>query len=109
MVCFTRAESSTHPAAVAMTDAETFCQNVRNVMPSAALNATIQNIRMMPQREWRERAAAHRERALRHTRPARIRRDRGLPHPIADFLFEYYPFPFALLEKWHPGIGVVLE
>jgi hypothetical protein len=44
-----------------------------------------------------------------HTRPARMRRDRGLPHPIADFLFEYYPFPFSLLEKWHPGIGVTLQ
>jgi hypothetical protein len=32
-----------------------------------------------------------------------------VPHPIADFLFEYYPFPFALLEKWHPGVGVALE
>jgi hypothetical protein len=98
-----------HPATVAMTDAETFCQNLRNVMPSTALSSTHQNIRVMPQREWHERAAAHRERAQLHTRPARMRRDRGLPHPIADFLFEYYPFPFALLEKWHPGIGAVLE
>jgi len=38
-----------------------------------------------------------------------MRRDRGLPHPIADFLFEYYPFPFSLLENWHPGTGLVLE
>jgi hypothetical protein len=38
-----------------------------------------------------------------------MRRDRGLPHPIADFLFEYYPFPFSLLETWHPGTGVALE
>lgn len=109
MVCFTRAESSTHPAAVAMTDAETFCQNARDVMPSAPVGAILNDSRAVPPREWREMATAHRERALRHTRPARMRRDRGLPHPIADFLFEYYPFPFALLEKWHPGIGVVLE
>jgi hypothetical protein len=79
------------------------------VMPSAALSAISQDIRVMPQREWRERAGAHLARAQRHTRPARMRRDRGLPHPIADFLFEYYPFPFSLLEKWHPGIGVALE
>jgi hypothetical protein len=95
--------------AVAMTDAETFCQNGRHLMRSAAVSATYQDIRVMPRHEWRGRAAAHRERAERHTRPARMRRDRGLPHPIADFLFEYYPFPFSLLEKWHPGIGVVLE
>ena len=58
---------------------------------------------------WRERAAAHLERAQRHTLPARQRRERGLPHPIADFLFEYYPFAFALLECWQPGVGVAIE
>ena len=63
----------------------------------------------MPQCEWRARAIAHRERAAHHTQPARMRRDHGLPHPIADFLFEYYPFSFSLLEKWHPGMGVILE
>jgi hypothetical protein len=78
-------------------------------MPSPAVSATFPDIRVMPQREWRERVLAHRARAEVHTRPARMRRDRGLPHPIADFLFEYYPFPFSLLEKWHPGIGVTLE
>ena len=38
-----------------------------------------------------------------------MRRDRGQPHPIVDFLFEYYPFPFSLLENWHPGVGLALE
>ncbi len=38
-----------------------------------------------------------------------MRRDHGEPHPIADFLFEYYPFPFSLLENWHPGMGLALE
>ena len=28
---------------------------------------------------------------------------------MEDFLFEYYPYPLALLEKWHPGVGVTLE
>jgi hypothetical protein len=32
-----------------------------------------------------------------------------VPHPVEDFLFQYYPYPFALLEKWHPGMGVALE
>lgn len=59
--------------------------------------------------DWRDRVEAHRVRAERHTRPARDRRDRGQPHPIADFLFEYYPFPFAFLERWQPGVGVGLE
>lgn len=59
--------------------------------------------------EWRVLAAAHFDRAKVHTGPARERRDRGLPHPIADFLFEYYPYPFAFLEQWHPGIGIEIE
>jgi len=66
------------------------------ISPAAVVTAPI----------WRERARMHRQRAVRHTGPARIRRDRGEPHPIADFLFEYYPFPFALLENWHPGVGL---
>ena len=64
---------------------------------------------VLPTAVWQARAEAHRCRAEGHTLPARSRRDRGVPHPIADFLFEYYPFPFALLEKWHPGVGVALE
>jgi hypothetical protein len=59
--------------------------------------------------EWIGRAAALRARAERHTLPAKKRRDRGVPHPVEDFLFQYYPYPFALLENWQPGIGVALE
>jgi len=58
---------------------------------------------------WQERARVHRERAERHTVPVRHRRERGLPHPIADFLFEYYPFSCSLLERWQPGFGIRLE
>lgn len=58
---------------------------------------------------WRELAAAHRERAERYTLPARKRRDHGESHPVEDFLFQYYPYHFALLEHWHPGCGVALE
>lgn len=36
--------------------------------------------------DWQARAAAHRQHALGHTAPARMRRDRGQPHPILDFL-----------------------
>lgn len=41
-------------------------------------------------------------------RPVRDRRARGVRDPVGDFLFEYYPYPPSLLERWHPGIGVVL-
>ncbi len=59
--------------------------------------------------DWRARAEQHRSRAERITLPARKRRDSGMPHPVEDFLFRYYPFPFALLENWQPGYGVALE
>ena len=59
--------------------------------------------------DWRERAAVHRKRAERHTLPARKRRDSRELNPVEDFLFEYYPYPLALLEKWHPGAGIALE
>lgn len=58
---------------------------------------------------WQHRAAEHRTRAERHTAPARARRDRGMLHPVEDFLFQYYPYPIRLLECWQPGCGVALE
>jgi hypothetical protein len=58
---------------------------------------------------WRESSARHLARVRRFTGPARERKDRGEPHPIADFLFRYYPFPLSLLEQWHPGVGVAVE
>lgn len=58
---------------------------------------------------WTELAAAHLARAERRTLPARKRRDCGVPHPVEDFLFQYYPYPFVLLENWQPGTGVALE
>ncbi len=64
---------------------------------------------ILSEAEWRARAEAHRKRAEKHTLPARKRRDSREPHPVEDFLFEYYPYALALLEKWHPGIGVGLE
>lgn len=51
----------------------------------------------------------HGERAFAHTRPARRRKDHGIPHPIEDFLFQYYPFPLSLLENWQPGASIRLE
>ncbi len=38
-----------------------------------------------------------------------MRRDRGERHPVEDFLFEYYPYPFSLIEQWHPGHGKALR
>jgi len=65
--------------------------------------------RILAAEQWRERMEQHLQRARRFTGPARERRDCGLPHPIADFLYEYYPFPFSTLEQWHPETGTTLQ
>lgn len=44
-----------------------------------------------------------------YTKPTRQRKDCGIPHPIEDFLFQYYPYPLSLLENWQPGVGVVIQ
>lgn len=63
----------------------------------------------LPLSIWQSLATQHRDRAAQYTMPARHRKDRGLAHPIQDFLFNYYPFPLASLENWHPGLHVWLE
>lgn len=57
---------------------------------------------------WRARDAAHVERARELTREHRVRRQRGEKHPVWDFLFTYYGYRPSLLERWHPGAGVML-
>jgi hypothetical protein len=63
---------------------------------------------VLPEAEWRSRAAAHRQRMRRFTGPHRERKQRGEAHPVLDFLFTYYSYRPARLEEWHPGPGVVL-
>ncbi|MFW2513356.1 3-methyladenine DNA glycosylase [Demequina sp. SO4-13] len=58
--------------------------------------------------DWRERAAAHQERADALTADHRARRARNERHAIEDFLFEYYSTKPGRLRRWHPGIGVAL-
>jgi hypothetical protein len=57
---------------------------------------------------WRARQEAHRARVARWTVPHRERRRLGRRHPVLDFLFTYYGHRPGLLERWHPGAGVVL-
>ncbi|MDD7929682.1 3-methyladenine DNA glycosylase [Microbacterium thalli] len=59
--------------------------------------------------EWRDRADAHAERADALTAAHRARSARGQKHPVEDFLFTYYSYKPAVLRRWHPGAGVVLE
>ncbi|WP_236793539.1 3-methyladenine DNA glycosylase [Amycolatopsis sp. GM8] len=63
---------------------------------------------VLGQQEWTARERAHEQRVRRWTRPYAERRSRGEKHPVLDFLFQYYSFRPAHLERWQPGPGVVL-
>lgn len=63
---------------------------------------------LLPQTDWQQLAAQHRERAEHWTLPYRARRASGQMHPIYDFLFIYYRNKPSHLEVWHPGYGVGL-
>ena len=58
--------------------------------------------------DWRERADTHSSRVEPWVRPHRERRRTGVAHPVEDFLFTYYSFRPAALQRWHPGFGTVL-
>ncbi len=58
--------------------------------------------------QWRALESAHGQAVADRTRGYLARRDRGLKHPVEDFLFEYYGFSPGRLARWHPGPGVVL-
>lgn len=62
----------------------------------------------LSQKDWLERCAAHFYEASKLTSGPRKRRDCGKSHPIEDFLFDYYPYPIALIEQWHPPLGVAI-
>jgi hypothetical protein len=59
--------------------------------------------------QWRQLRSVHEARVEPWIRPAIERRGSGQTHPIHDFLFTYYSFRPALLRRWSPGAGVILE
>ena len=58
---------------------------------------------------WHAARDAHLARVEPWVRPHLERRQRGVPHPVEDFLFTYYTHRPAALQRWHPGHGVALE
>lgn len=66
-------------------------------------------MRILTERQWRARAGVHRERVEAELADVVWRRDRGLKHPVDDFLFQYYNLRPSRLARWHPGMGVGLE
>ena len=73
------------------------------------MNATAQQQKVLGWDDWTQLADAHLTEARVFTAGPRHRRDRGEKHPVEDFLFDYYPYPIALIELWHPGCGVALR
>ena len=59
--------------------------------------------------EWTDAAEQHAHRADALTADHRARASRAQKHPVEDFLFTYYSYKPAILRRWHPGPGVVLE
>jgi hypothetical protein len=58
---------------------------------------------------WHQSRANYQASIIPFTSSYRARKGKGLSHPVYDFLFSYYTFSSAKLEKWHPGYGVTLE
>nr|WP_307454131.1 MULTISPECIES: 3-methyladenine DNA glycosylase [Microbacterium] len=65
--------------------------------------------RTLTRAQWTLAAAVHAERADALTAEHRARASRAEKHPVEDFLFTYYSYKPAILRRWHPGPGVVLE
>lgn len=63
----------------------------------------------LPYATWQATARAHLQKAQKWTMPYRSRRAAGAMHPSHDFVFIYFRFAPALLEAWHPGLGVAFE
>ena len=58
--------------------------------------------------QWRARSKAHTQRVRTWTKDRLTRRSHGRTHPVDDFLWDYYPFSAAKLQRWHPGPGITL-
>lgn len=63
----------------------------------------------LPRSEWERRSRLHKERMSEWTEDRTYRSSRNIPHPVYDFLFDYYPFRPAYLKRWSPGANVILE
>ena len=63
---------------------------------------------VLPATQWRAAARRHRARIAERTDPLMSLHDDGRRHPVYDFLFTYYSQSAGSLQRWHPGLGVVL-
>jgi hypothetical protein len=64
--------------------------------------------RVLPASVWQPMRDRHAARVEPWVRPHLERRGGGTKHPVEDFLFTYYSFRPAALQRWHPGFGTAL-
>ena len=65
--------------------------------------------RIFSEPEWQARAANHHLRVAQWIRPLPERRINRPSNPVHDFLFDYYQFRPSQLQRWHPGLDVILQ
>lgn len=94
---------------VFLTDILSPAGNFRSNPPGENMDLTGKANTILEWEEWQAICERHLTEARIFTDGPRFRRDRGEAHPVEDFLFRYYPFPFALLELWQPELGVSLR
>ena len=63
---------------------------------------------VLPEDVWRARMASHEAYVDELLADHRRRAERGIDHPVDDFLWKYYTYRPGDLRRWHPGHGVVL-
>ena len=63
---------------------------------------------LLAETDWTTRERAHRRLVEEFLAPHLERAQTGEPHPVWDFLFQYYSLRPRQLRVWHPGFGVVL-
>jgi hypothetical protein len=67
-----------------------------------------ETVHVLEQQEWRARRDRHVARVEPWVRPHLERRRVRTADPVEDFLFTYYSFRPAALQRWHPGFGTAL-
>ena len=63
---------------------------------------------MITLHDWRDRERAHRVRVRHLLSGHEDRQQRGVAHPVEDFLFTYYTFRPNQLRRWSPGLGYAI-
>lgn len=62
-----------------------------------------------PRKIWVKRCGAYKGLCEKNITPLTREARHGKPHPVYDFLFDYYSFRSSQLKQWSPGFGVLLQ